>query len=251
MDHAEHLQTVRNTQRTRRLVRESLRVFSDLRWRLAAFSWCLFICVQVVSLGALITEQDVTCTDGGGGGRTLKNWLTVAFVSASLHAIISLLLIVCRRLEQFREEWRSHIVQAMLRGLREINLALLVLWYTLGNLWLIQASPCSEQIPFTFAACALSTVMADLRVIVPATGRCAVVLCPDFTLSCLRYFLGSAGIMWDEVDIRNLVGQSGDMHSDGPPSDGEIATWVCWLVERGCIVERFKLTLTLTLDPRP
>lgn len=82
----------------------------------------------------------------------------------------------------------------------------------------------------------------------PVLFRVSIIMCPATSLAFLRRFFGAAGVILNgsTVEGTQLFGRgSGHVVDDGsPPSDTEIAEWVCWLADRQCVVQNIKDVIT-------
>ena len=144
------------------------------------FTIC-FILLSASGL-ALMLENDITCS------VTLKTWLWVMVISGTLH-------FTCRVIEKLLEPLQG--ARAMFRGIRETNVALLILWFSLGNLWIIENGRCQYVTPQIYITSLICIIVADLRAFLPLIGRLAVVFCPMQALCCLRYAFGVVGVVID------------------------------------------------------
>ena len=204
-----------------------------------AFSRIMWAIVLVSASAALFLEMKSTGC-GASGGR-LKNWLSVFFCSGILHLTCST---AVHLLKNFWVEQDCVITASFFRGVGEINNGLLLMWFTLGNLWVLQNTMCANKIPGTFYVTLVTIIIADIRCIVPVIFRATIIMCPTTSLVCLRQFFGAAGVMLDRIEGDGVLPTgrpNGHGVDDGaPPSDAEIVEWVCWLADRGCVVEDIK-----------
>jgi hypothetical protein len=207
-----------------------------LRFRIQCVSWVFFVALLTMSSVALSQEMDNTSC--GETGTTLKNWLSVICISMSLHIVNTAARNVSRPCTAGGTEGLFPIV---LHGLREINFAMMLVWFTLGNLWVFRATDCAKGMPFIFGSSVCLVVVADVRALLPCLARICVLTCPTCSLAFLRHVFGAAGLLLERLDAESgLVGDRHAMDSDAPPDDGEIAQWICWLDDRGCSVMDYR-----------
>jgi len=231
-----HMSHIRDAQRTRRRVGETMDALRTLRFRIQCVSWVFFVALLIISCVALSQEMDNTSC--GETGTTLKNWLSVICISMGLHMVNSVARNVSHSCTVGGQEGLFPIV---LHGLREINFAMMLVWFTLGNLWVFKATDCAKGMPFVFGSSVCLVVMADVRALLPCLARVCVLMCPTCSLAFLRRVFGAAGVLLERLDSESgLVGDRRAMDSDAPPDDGEIAQWICWLDDRGCRVMKYR-----------